>query len=68
MSEAAELLKRKLGLVVTDLINIRNKIKTIQDRKVLRDYAETIASLSSEIYWLIDDAPIKPEVTDGEED
>lgn len=61
-------LRRRMSVLVTDLINIKNRIKTIEDKSELKEYAQIITNLLNDIHWLIDDAPFKPEVTDGEED
>lgn len=60
-------LRRRISFLVTDLIYIKQLIKTIEDKSELKEYAQIIVNLSNEIHWLIDDSPIKPEVTDGEE-
>lgn len=61
-------LRRRISFLVTDLIYIKQLIKTIEDKSELKEYAQIIVNLSNEIHWLIDDEPARPEVTCGEED
>ena len=61
-------IKREMSRININLKLLKLLFKHLEtsEKNYLREEAETLASISSEIYLLIDDSPIKPEVTDGE--
>lgn len=61
-------IKREMSRINSNLKLLKLLFKHLEtsEKNYLREEAETLASISSEIYLLIDDSPIKPEVTDGE--
>lgn len=61
-------IKREMSRINSNLKLLKLLFKHLEtsEKNYLREEAETLASVSSEIYLLIDDSPIKPEVTDGE--
>lgn len=62
-------IKREMSRINSNLKLLKLLFKHLEtsEKNYLREEAETLSSVSSEIYLLIDDSPIKPEVTDGEE-
>lgn len=61
-------IKREMSRINSNLKLLKLLFKHLEtsEKNNLREEAETLASVSSEIYLLIDDSPINPEVTDGE--
>lgn len=62
-------IKREMSRINSNLKLLRLLFALLEktEKDILREEAEALASTSAEIYLLIDDSPIKPEVTDGEE-